>query len=54
MRAFGYHRFDLVTCKYGCCGTKYDKHRDGAKRYRRARRKTARQTAKAQFRCIDA
>lgn len=47
MKPYGYKRKDLTTCKYGCCGTKYNKHRNCRKKSDQMRRKTARQQVRS-------
>lgn len=43
MKSHGHKRYDMITCKYGCCATKYSKQRNSSDITDRARRKTARQ-----------
>lgn len=48
MKAYGYKRYDLLTCKFGCCGTKGNKHHNWREAFQRAARKAARTEGKAQ------
>ena len=49
MKAYGLHRRDQQSCKYGCCVTKYNKKKNGREESDRSRRKTARQISPRLF-----
>lgn len=49
MKPYGMYRYDTVQCAYGCCTTKFGKHKDAREQNDRSRRKTARQTGKQQI-----
>lgn len=42
MKAYGYSRHDRLTCKYGCCTFKGDRHRKDRAVVDKAKRKGAR------------
>ncbi len=49
MRVYGSKRYDALTCLYGCCTTKYGRHKQHRKVLDRGRRKTARQAARKEI-----
>lgn len=46
MKAYGFKRKDMLRCRYGCCGYKGVKERDGSQLIAKASRKRARSNDK--------
>lgn len=46
MKAYGFKRRDMLTCRYGCCASKANRKADSRELVDSSRRKTARQDGK--------